>query len=273
MTVLSDLSLEGRTSIVTGAGRGIGREIALVLAEAGADIVASARTKTEIEVTASEVRAFGRQAIAVTADVSNSRDVDRLVDQTLKHFEKIDIMVNNAGQLNRLAAVPLPDVTFDPPLVTRRSDSRTTDKEWQQIIDTNLNGVFYCCRSVAPHMIEKRYGKIINISSNNATMAFPLVAAYNASKAAVNMLTRVLALEWADYNICVNAIGPGDYDTDMTHGSWIDPVLRESRLDRIPLHREGPLRDLGLLAVYLASPASDYMTGQTIYVDGGLTAK
>ena len=150
---------------------------------------------------------------------------------------------------------------------------RHSDEEWQSIIDVNLNGVFYCCRAVAPHMMDLGYGKVINISSNNATMAFPMVAAYNSSKAAVNMLTRVLALEWAPYNICVNGIGPGDYHTAMTSASWSDPEGRKLHLDNIPFHREGKLDDLGTLAVYLSSPASDYMTGQIIYMDGGLTAK
>ena len=218
-------------------GRGIGREIALVLAEAGADIVAAARTSAEIESTAADARAFGRQAVAVTADVSKSSEVDALVDQALEHLGKVDIMVSSAGQLHRLAAVPFPDVVLQPPRMTRTSDSRTTDQEWQQIMDTNVSGVFYCCRAVAPHMMERRYGKIINISSNNATMAFPFLAAYNVSKAAVNMLTWVLALEWADYNICVNAIGPGDYDTDMTHASWTDPVQRQRHLEGITSSR------------------------------------
>ena len=137
----------------------------------------------------------------------------------------------------------------------------------------NLNGVFYCCRAVAPHMMERKYGKIVNISSNNARMAFPMTAAYNCSKAAVNMLTRVLALEWAPYNICVNALGPGDYDTDMTRPTWVDLEGRQRHLDAIPFHREGDLRDLGVLAAYLASPASDYMTGQVVYMDGGMTAR
>ena len=122
-------------------------------------------------------------------------------------------------------------------------------------------------------MIPNGYGKIINISSNNAHQAFPLVAAYNASKAAVNMLTRVLALEWAPYSICVNAIGPGDYHTEMTDPTWIDPEARRRHLDGIPFGREGDIRELGLLAAYLASPAADYMTGQIIYLDGGLTAR
>ena len=271
--MLPEMSLEGRTAIVTGAGRGIGREIALVLAEAGADIVAAARTASEIEVTAADVRAMGRQAMAVVTDVSESADVDALVRRSLERFDKVDILVNNAGQLLRLPTVPFPGETLRPPQVTRESTSRTSDQEWSGIIDANLTGVFYCCRAVAPHMMERKYGKIINISSNNGTQAFPLVAAYNASKAGVNMLTRVLALEWAPYNICVNALGPGPFHTPMSDASWKDPAERQSRLDTIPFHRQGDLRDLGVLAVYLASPASDYMTGQIIHMDGGLTAK
>ena len=271
--MLPDLSLEGKTTIVTGAGRGIGREIALVLAEAGSNIVAAARTESDIEATAADVRAMGQEAIAVTTDVTKSADVDALVERAVGHFGRVDVMVNNAGQLLRLATVPFPDVVVKPTRVSRESTSRTTVEEWQSIIDANLNGVFYCYRAIAPYMMENGYGKIINISSNNASMAFPLMAAYNCSKAAVNMLTRVLALEWAPYNICVNAIGPGDYDTDMTGDTWVDPEGRKRHLDGIPFHREGDLRDLGILAAYLASPASDYMTGQIIYMDGGMTAK
>ncbi len=271
--MLPELSLRGRTAIVTGAGRGIGREIALVFAEAGADIVAAARTVSEIEATVADVVALGRQAIAIPTDVSSSSDVDAMVDRTLEQFGKVDILVNNAGVLSKLAVTPFPDTVLSPPRVYRESNSRTTDLEWQQVIDTNVSGVFYCCRAVAPHMMKRRYGKIINISSNNGTMAFPLVAAYNVSKASVNMLTRVLALEWAPYNICVNALGPGDYHTEMTEASWNNPEGRQRHLDGIPMGREGDLRELGVLAAYLASPATDYMTGQIVYMDGGLTAK
>jgi NAD(P)-dependent dehydrogenase (short-subunit alcohol dehydrogenase family) len=271
--MLPELSLLGRTAIVTGAGRGIGRAISLVLAEAGADVVVAARTTAEIESVANEVRAMGRQALAIPTDVSQSSSINAMVEETVRQYGKVDILVNNAGQILRAPVVPFPDVTFQPPRVTRESNVPTSDNEWQSILDANLNSVFYGCRAVASHMLERRYGKIINVSSNNGTQAFVHMAAYNASKAAVNMLTRVLALEWADYNICVNAIGPGDYNTALTEPTWIDPVERQRHLDGIPMHREGDLRELGVLAVYLAGAASDYMSGQIIYLDGAQTAK
>ncbi len=270
--LLADFGLEGRTVVVTGAGRGIGRTIALALAEAGADVAVSARSVPEIESTAEAVRELGRQSIAVAADVSRSEQVDGLVRKTLDRFGKIDIMVNNAGLFKELAVVPFPDRTLGPPAVMRESSSRMTNEEWREIIDTNIGGVFFGCRAAAPHMLERGYGKIINLTSVAGTRAYSLEAAYDASKAAVNMLTRTLALEWAPYNVCVNALGPGDYNTSMTAGAWDDPERRKAYLDSIPLSREGDFRNLASLAVFLASPASDYMTGQIIHIDGGLSA-
>ncbi len=271
--MLPELSLEGRSAIVTGAGSGIGREIALVLAEAGVGIVAADRATRDNERTVADVTAMGTDAIAVTTDVAKSSDVDTMVDRALEHFGKVDILVNDAGVLLRLPVAPFPDSTLEPPEVDRESTSRTGDAEWQRIFQTNVDGVFYCCRAVAPHMMESGYGKVINVSSINAIKAFPLAAAYCASKAAVSMLTKVLALEWAPYNICVNAIGPGFYRTAMTEPGWVNPEDFERDKATVPFQREGNLRELGVLTAYLASPASDYMTGQVIYMDGGLTAR
>ena len=148
-----------------------------------------------------------------------------------------------------------------------------TDAEFHQVIDTNIGGVFYGCRAVAPHMMERGYGKIINISSIAATTAFKLEAVYDASKAAVNMLTRTLALEWAPYGVRVNGLAPGDYNTAMTAEAWADPVRRAAYIESIPLGTEGDMAGLGALAVFLASTDSDYITGQTINIDGGLSAQ
>jgi len=271
--MLPELSLEGRTAIVTGASRGIGRAIALSLAEAGADVVAAARTQADIEDTASEVRKLGREALAIQTDVTRSADIDAMVQKTVDRFGKVDILVNNAGQIRVQTMVPLPKLPFEHPQVTD-ADKRISDDVWKDMMDVNLNSVFYGCRAVGPHMIERGYGKIINMSSTSGKQAYPMYALYNVGKTAIDMLTRILALEWAPYNVCVNAIGPGHFHT-MLNGAECanDPESCSMYTENIPVHRGGHLRELGALAVYLASPASDYMTGQINYLDGGWTAR
>ena len=268
----ADTSLQGRTAIVTGASKGIGKATALALAGAGADVALASRNAADLESAAEEVRALGSEPLAVPTDVSRSREVDALVSRTLDRFGKIDILVNNAGYYLEVASVPFPDVTLEPPDVSRDSRTPMTDEEWAQIMDTNMAGVFYGCRAVAPHMLERGYGKIINVTSVSARQAFRMEAAYCASKAGVEMLTRCLALEWAPYNVSVNCIGPGSFHTAMTDHSWTAPDRRQDHLDAIPMHKEGDIRDLGAAAVYLAGPASDYITGQSIYIDGGMSA-
>jgi NAD(P)-dependent dehydrogenase (short-subunit alcohol dehydrogenase family) len=279
-TVMSPISeqspsgkLAGKVAIVTGASRGIGREIALAYAAAGADVAVAARPSDALDSVADEVRAAGQRALIVPTDVSVSAQVDELVERTISELGAVHVLVNNAGAFKEVASVPFPDKVLRPPAVMRDSTGRMTDEEFRQVIDTNIGGVFYGCRAVAPHMMERGYGKIINISSIAATMAFKLEAIYGASKAAVNMLTRTLALEWASYGVRVNALAPGDYNTAMTSEAWSDPVRRQAYLDSIPLGTEGDMAGLGALAVFLASADSDYITGQTIYIDGGLTAQ
>ena len=271
--MLPELSLEGRTAIVTGGGRGIGREIALALAEAGADVVVAARTVTEIEAVAEEVRGLGRRALAVPADATASSDVDRLVDEVIRAFGQVDIMVNNAGVLFVLPLVPVPGGGPDSLRLTRPSDSPMRDGEWEASVATNLSSVMYGCRAVAPYMLERGYGKIVNVTSINGRQAVPFTAAYSATKAAVEMLTRVLALEWAEHGVRVNALAPGSYHTQMTDHVWSDPAASRQSRETIPMGHPGDLRELGVLAVYLASPASDYMTGQAVVMDGGKTAR
>ena len=269
---LNELSLEGKSAIVTGAGRGIGRAIALSLAEAGADVALAARTLSELEDLAAEIQALGSRAFAVPTDVSDSSQVEYMVEATLKEFGSIDVLVNNAGINLRLPLVPLPDGVPDWLRVPRTPDSSITDVEWQRVLSVNVSGVMYGCRAVAPHMLARESGKIINVSSVQAKAAVPYYSAYAVSKAAVNMLTRVLALEWAQHGIQVNALCPGSYDTDMAGDQWSDPAKAERAAAMIPMGRPGDLRQLGMLAAYLASPASDYMTGQAVYIDGGIAA-
>jgi NAD(P)-dependent dehydrogenase (short-subunit alcohol dehydrogenase family) len=252
--MLEEFSLNGSTALITGGGRGIGRAIALTLAEAGADVAIAARTLSQVEQVAEEVRALNRHSLALQADVTDPLSVAEMVTYTNNELGRIDILVNNAG------------------IWGTSSLASFNDDAWHRIIETNLNGPFYCCRAVAPQMLECRSGRVINISSNYATMAAVNGAAYNSSKAALNMLTKVLALEWAPYNVGVNAIGPGWFETEMSKASLETPEQRAEVESIIPMGRLTSLRELGLLAVYLASPASNWMTGQVIYLDGGETA-
>lgn len=253
---LDDLSLKGKVAIVTGAGRGIGKAISLAFAEAGADIVAVSRTKEEIEATCREVKKLGREAIAITADVTNWEQVKAMADKAYAHFKHIDILVNNAGT-----------AAFKP-LVSTEGDGMT-EEEWRQVLDTNLTSIFLCCRAVGPYMFPQKKGKVINISSISSKKAQVDDIAYNVSKAGVDMITRCLALDWAQYNINVNAIGPGQFYTKLSAKSHEDPNLRAGMVACIPMGRVGKLYELGYLATFLASPASDFITGQIVFIDGG----
>ncbi len=259
--MLSDFNLEGKTALVTGASGGIGKEIALVLAEAGADVAVAARRLDRIEETADEIRGLGRRA------VSDSQQVDDMVSQATESLARIDILVNNAGISGGGPLVPLPDGEANS-----QTSRRLADDTWHRVIDTNLSSCMYVNRAVAPQMLERRSGKIINISSTSAILAEPYGSAYQVSKAGMKMLTKTLANEWGQFNINVNAIGPGWFVTEMTDDGLNVPGKYQEAVSNIPLGRLTNLRDLGLLAVYLASPASDWMTGQIIYLDGGETA-
>ncbi len=255
--IFDEFSLKGKVAIVTGAGRGIGKAISLALAEAGADIVVAARTQEEIEETCREVKALGRQSLAVPTDVTKAGQVDRMVEEAISHFKKIDILVNNAGILISKAVVSL-------------DGERLTKEEWHEVLDTNLTSVVLCCRAVGPHMFKWKKGKVINISSVNARKGSGTgLISYNASKAGLSMFTRCLALEWAPFNINVNAIGPGEVYTKLSARYHEDPESRAKMMTHLPLGRVGDVREIALLAVYLASPASDFITGQTIFIDGG----
>ncbi len=248
------MELSGRVALVTGAGKGIGKASALALAGAGADVVVNDyKDMAGAEAVAGQVRALGGRAIAVQADVGDSSQVKEMVRRALSEMGKIDVLVNNAGIYVRHEGgiVGLPD------------------EAWQQVLDVNLSGVFYCCREVVPDMIRRKEGgKIINISSVQALLAHFEASAYQPAKAGVVALTKCLAVELAPHKINVNAIGPGAIASEGM-GATLAPELIEAYRRRIPWGARGYTKDIGNVVLFLASEASRYMTGQTLYVDGG----
>jgi len=248
-----NLSLKDRVAIVTGASRGIGKAIALALADAGAHVVCASRTVPDLEQTASEIRARGKRAMVVQTDTSIKQDIDNMVAETVREFGTIDILVNNGA---RGLAIPL---------MKLREDG------WDKLFDVHVKGYFLCAQAAGKVMIERRKGNIINIASMNATLVNPYSGGYCTAKAAEVQLTRTIAGEVGHYGIRCNAIAPGFIKTKMTETMWADPK-RVQRWDSIiPAGRFGEPEDVAAVAVFLASDASSYITGATIYVDGGLT--
>jgi 2-deoxy-D-gluconate 3-dehydrogenase len=250
--ILEMFSLKGKSGIVTGGGSGIGKAIAKAVAQAGAEIVIAGRNKERLEETANEIRAFGRPVIPVRTDVSKMGDIQSLVDQTVRAFGKIDFLFNNAG-------------------IARRAPSEElTEKDWDETIDINLKAPFFLAQAVAREMIsQKRKGKIIHTSSLTAVQGGKRVAAYAASKGGLSQVTKSMANDWAKYNILVNAIGPGWVETELTEALRQDQERLSEITKRIPLGRWAAPEDIAGAAIFLASDASDYITGQTIFVDGG----
>lgn len=274
--MLKEFSLEGKRALITGGSTGLGRAMGLVFAEAGADVALAARTAANLEDAAEEVRQHGHKVVTFPTDVSDPAAVDAMAAAATDELGGIDILVNNAGTggggpVAALPEAPGPEVAsgYSNP---RRTSEPLSDDVWSRVVDTNLSGPFYACRAVGPQMMERRYGKVINIASTNAVMAYPYGAPYQTSKAGLKMLTKVLAMEWAQFSINVNAILPGWFITEMTRAGFDNPEIRRQRVEGLPLKRLTSNRDLGLLALYLASPASDWMTGQAIALDGGETA-
>lgn len=250
------MRLEGRVAVVTGAARGIGKAIASCFAEEGADVVIPDVDLENVNATAQEItKRTNRRVVGIKTDVSDPSDVDEMAKTVIDKFGKADILVNNAG-------IPL----------VRRSEDMTAD-EWDKVMDINLKGVFLCSKAFGRHMIERRAGRIINIASMDAIVALPERAAYCASKAGVMQLSKVLAVEWAKYNVRVNAIAPGYTKTDIVKGLIERGLFNEEDIKRrSPMHRMADPSEIAKVALFLASDESSYVTGETILVDGGWTA-
>lgn len=252
---MQEFSLEGKVAVITGASRGIGRSIALRFAQAGAKVVVSSRRLENVQPVASEVQSAGGRALAIQAHVGKANDVEALVERTLEAFGSIDIAVSNAAT----------NPHFGPVL--------TADEgQWDKILDTNTKGCFRVCQAVVPHMEEQGGGKIINLASIAGLRPSPGMGVYGVSKAAIIMLTQVLAMELGPANIQVNAIAPGIIKTRFSQLLWKTPQYSEPILSRLPLSRFGEPEDVSGLALYLASSAADYVTGAVFVVDGGMNS-
>jgi NAD(P)-dependent dehydrogenase (short-subunit alcohol dehydrogenase family) len=241
-------------AVVTGASRGLGRSIAVAFAAAGAHVALAARSRPDLEETARQVEGHGVQALVAPTDVSRYDEVEALMQRAVGTLGRLDIVVNNSGVAK---VVPL---------------AEATPEDWRAIIDVNLTGVFNGCRAAARYLIGQRSGKIINLASVLGAVGLPGYTLYSASKGGVIALTRTLAVEWARHNVQVNAIAPGWFVTDMNEAAFSNPHVNERLTRDIPMRRTGRLEEIGPLAVYLASPASEFMTGQTLFLDGGHSA-
>ena len=247
--ILDAFSLQGKVAIITGCGRGIGKGIALAFAEAGADIVCVGRTLSAIEATASEARRFGHKTVAIACDVTDSKQVESMVAQTIQESGRIDILVNNAG-----------GATFCPAM-------KTSERRWDAVVRLNLTAAFLCTKAVATHMLEQKSGSIINISSGDSQLPARGMVAYAAAKAGINSITKTMAWELAP-DIRVNCILPGAIETEGSRPA-LAPVLGKL-LAGTPRKRMGKPRDIAMAAIFLASPAADFVTGKKLEVDGGM---
>jgi len=250
-----NFSIQGKVAIVTGASKGIGYGLAKALAAAGAKVAVAARNKASLDALVAEIAAEAGEASAYELDVRNVAAIRGVFEQVANDYGRLDIVVNNAGLGEGMAALDV------------------TEEYWDDMLDVNLKGVFFCCQAAGRIMLEQGYGKIVNVSSQVSVVGIPDGVAYCASKGGVNQLTKVLALEWSGRGVCINAVGPTFIYTPGTAERLDTPEFREQVLARIPAGRIGTITDVAGAVVYLSSPASDLVTGTLLLVDGGWTAQ
>ena len=247
-------SLEGKTAVVIGGTSGIGRTLSLGLADAGADVIASSRRQEQVDETAAEIEQHGRRTLRVCSDVCNRASLEELLAASIQRFTKIDILINCAGKIRRMPTLDMPE------------------EEWVDILDTNLTGTLRACQIFGKPMLERGYGRIVNIASLNSFVSLSEVAAYAASKSGVVSLTRSLAVEWSKRGVTVNAIAPGVVRTALNADLLDNTPRGQELLMRTPMGRFGRTEELVGAAVYLCSDAASFVTGQTLVVDGGFLA-
>jgi NAD(P)-dependent dehydrogenase (short-subunit alcohol dehydrogenase family) len=256
MGAMERFRLDGRVAVVTGGVRGLGKVMAEALADAGASVAVTARDQQNAERVARELAASSeRPTLGLGVEVANKTSVEAMVADVVEHWGRLDILVNNAG------------------INIRRPIEQLDESEWDQVIDTNLKGAWLCCRAVYPEMKKRRWGRVINLSSMLAEVALPGRSPYCASKGGLTALTKVLALEWAADGINVNAICPGPFATELNLPLLNDPAARAAMESKVPLGRWGDPAELGPVAIFLASEASSYVTGASLFVDGGYTVQ
>jgi NAD(P)-dependent dehydrogenase (short-subunit alcohol dehydrogenase family) len=246
--------LSGRTAVVVGGTSGIGRALAYGLAEAGADVVATGRRKELVDEVAGEIEARGRRTLRTPADVTDRASLEALLRASVSAFGRVHILVNCAGKTRRVPSLEM------------------TEEQWSDIIETNLTGTFRACQVFGRHMIAERHGRIINIGSLASFVGLHEVAAYTASKSGVAGLTRALAVEWAPHGVCVNAIAPGVFRTELNQKLLDGTDRGRELLARTPMKRWGKVEELAGAAVFLASDAASFVTGEVLTVDGGFLA-
>jgi NAD(P)-dependent dehydrogenase (short-subunit alcohol dehydrogenase family) len=256
MAAIDLFRLDNRTAIITGGSKGLGQSMGEALASAGANVLLTSRNQSEVESAADRIsQEYGRKAIGLKADVVDASEVQRTIDCAMDSFGKIDILINNAG------------------INIRNPIEEMEQSEFEQVMATNVTGPWLMCRAVAPHMKRAEYGRVINVSSTLGEVALPGRTPYASSKGAIRMMTKVLAMEWAKHGITVNSLCPGPFLTPMNEPIADRPDTQELIINSVPMNRWGKMHEIQGAAIFLASDASSYVTGASLFVDGGWTAR